>query len=1262
MTFNTTTMRFFVLQFLNKHKPLLLTCMSVLLMIYDVQSGCHDNYLIVDEGLCTSPTLLGMEFIAPAANTGSGTYTVTWWEESTGSGYRKREYLSSDGYSVIKDQYTPPSSLYGGYVYVSVKMPDGCETVRKRLDIQEYTVPSVSYTAWSCSNNQVNLDVSGGTTKQVRKDGNITTSEASEFSFDDPAPFSSYQVRVGNGTCYSDWTSVTVGTNLSVSTPSLSQVGQFCEGASPSTVKVRADGGGVSNQQIGIYHWYYTNGNEITNHYNNEIDLPFDQNGYLCRVKGIDANSRFCFSEQVSLSIAGEQMTSAGSLTMGDKEVCYNQSPGEITASTPVGGIDHVYQWQVSSDGSSWSDIAGGTGASYTPGALVSTTYFRRKVTACGTTLYTGSVKMTVRDYSIYLEARELTCTSPTQLEAEFIVPAAGTGTGNYIITWYSSPTGTANEWRDNINHTSSSEIITVSHEASSALYGQSLWVSIETPGGCETTRQQLDINEYSVPTHTYDAWTCNDSQVSIYLIGGTEKEVRVNGSTYNDTQTNFSFDDAPPYDAYEVRVGENGCYSSWQTVSIGANLDVDLPSSVIVDPYCEASPPANITVTMSGGGVPDPSYTQYNWYDMSGTPITDHYNPVFSLPYDVTGYQYEVYSVDQSSGHACTSTRQNLTILGSQLTDAGTISDVEIITCYNQSPGEITASTPVGGIDHVYQWQVSSDGSSWSDIAGGTGASYTPGALVSTTYFRRKVTACGTTLYTGRVKMTVRDYGIYLEARELTCTSPTQLEAEFIVPAAGTGTGNYIITWYSSPTGTANEWRDNINHTSSSEIITVSHEASSALYGQSLWVSIETPGGCETTRQQLDINEYSVPTHTYDAWTCNDSQVSIYLIGGTEKEVRVNGSTYNDTQTNFSFDDAPPYDAYEVRVGENGCYSSWQTVSIGANLDVDLPSSVIVDPYCEASPPANITVTMSGGGVPDPSYTQYNWYDMSGTPITDHYNPVFSLPYDVTGYQYEVYSVDQSSGHACTSTRQNLTILGSQLTDAGTISDVEIITCYNQSPGEITASTPVGGIDHVYQWQVSSDGSSWSDIAGGTGASYTPGALVSTTYFRRKVTACGTTLYTGRVKMTVRDYGIYLEARELTCTSPTQLEAEFIVPAAGTGTGNYIITWYSSPTGTANEWRDNINHTSSSEIITVSHEASSALYGQSLWVSIETPGGCETTRQQLDINEYSVPTHTYDAWTCNDSQVSIYLIGGTEKEVRVNGSTYNDTQTNFFL
>jgi hypothetical protein len=91
-----------------------------------------------------------------------------------------------------------------------------------------------------------------------------------------------------------------------------------------------------------------------------------------------------------------------------------------------------------------------------------------------------------------------------------------------------------------------------------------------------------------------------------------------------------FSFDDAPPYDAYEVRVGENGCYSSWQTVSIGANLDVDLPSSVIVDPYCEASPPANITVTMSGGGVPDPSYTQYNWYDMSGTPITDHYNPVF--------------------------------------------------------------------------------------------------------------------------------------------------------------------------------------------------------------------------------------------------------------------------------------------------------------------------------------------------------------------------------------------------------------------------------------------------------------------------------------------------------------------------------------------------------------------------------------------------------------------------------------------------------
>ncbi|MCB9245032.1 MAG: PKD domain-containing protein [Flavobacteriales bacterium] len=91
----------------------------------------------------------------------------------------------------------------------------------------------------------------------------------------------------------------------------------------------------------------------------------------------------------------------AGSIG-SDQTICYDFSPAALTSTTDASqsaGM-YEYQWQMSTDNATWSDITGATSADYAPGNLKSDTYFRRSVKTsigCGPK-YTSSVKITVYD------------------------------------------------------------------------------------------------------------------------------------------------------------------------------------------------------------------------------------------------------------------------------------------------------------------------------------------------------------------------------------------------------------------------------------------------------------------------------------------------------------------------------------------------------------------------------------------------------------------------------------------------------------------------------------------------------------------------------------------------------------------------------------------------------------------------------------------------------------------------------------------------
>ena len=80
-----------------------------------------------------------------------------------------------------------------------------------------------------------------------------------------------------------------------------------------------------------------------------------------------------------------------------------------------------------------------------------------------------------------------------------------------------------------------------------------------------------------------------------------------------------------------------------------------------------------------------------------------------------------------------------------------GTIGTAQTI-CEGSNPAALTATAPAGDGVFTFQWQDSPDGTTFTDIAGATLATYAPGALTQDTWYKRVVTSTlGASICTGR-------------------------------------------------------------------------------------------------------------------------------------------------------------------------------------------------------------------------------------------------------------------------------------------------------------------------------------------------------------------------------------------------------------------------------------------------------------------------------------------------------------------------------
>jgi len=113
------------------------------------------------------------------------------------------------------------------------------------------------------------------------------------------------------------------------------------------------------------------------------------------------------------ITVSGQLL--AGSPMASQLQLASGTSPGILSFTPATGGAcsgSYTYQWQNSPDNTTWTNISGATGLTYSPGNLSTTTYYRQQVTCSGTSANSQSIRVvigTIKTNLNYIRERMIT-------------------------------------------------------------------------------------------------------------------------------------------------------------------------------------------------------------------------------------------------------------------------------------------------------------------------------------------------------------------------------------------------------------------------------------------------------------------------------------------------------------------------------------------------------------------------------------------------------------------------------------------------------------------------------------------------------------------------------------------------------------------------------------------------------------------------------------------------------------------------------------
>ena len=282
--------------------------------------------------------------------------------------------------------------------------------------------------------------------------------------------------------------------------------------------------------------------------------------------------------------------------TIGSPQsICSGTAPNQLTSVTPAsGGTGTIaYQWQSSTDNSNFTDIPGATSATYAPGALTTTTYYRRAAsTSTDPVVYTPSVQITVNAL-------------PTVTANH-----AGFGCVNDKIELFSSP-GASYSWTGPNGFTSNLQnpIIPNGTMANAGTYT----VTVTNANGCSASASTtVAVRALPVITASSNGPVCEGATLTLNANGGVDYFwTGPNGFVANNTQNpsiaNVTLAAAGTYTVKGA--GANGCNSETTvTVTVNALPDFTLATTSVL---CNGQANGTITVTATSGTSPF-SYSRF--------------------------------------------------------------------------------------------------------------------------------------------------------------------------------------------------------------------------------------------------------------------------------------------------------------------------------------------------------------------------------------------------------------------------------------------------------------------------------------------------------------------------------------------------------------------------------------------------------------------------------------------------------------------------
>lgn len=730
----------------------------------------------------------------------------------------------------------------------------------------------------------------------------------------------------------------------------------------------------------------------------------------------------------------------------GAQTVCYNAVPTAFTSSSPASSTCYVYyQWQSSTDNSTWSNIGGATSLTYTSTALTTTTYFRRTAKdACGNQTFTASflvsVNSSVNAGNVSGTNAVCTGTSPGTLTN---TSAASGGNGVYTYQWQSSPDNSA--WSNIGGATSSS--YAVGSLATGTYYRinvTSCSQTLPTAGFLVTVNPVVSISAQPVNN---TACSGNPASYAVAASGTTltyqwQEKVGAgafanvtNGGVYSGATSaslTISSVTGKGGNIYQVTVsGACGSPVTSSTVTLTENGPPVINTQPVSASICNGAN-TSFSIVAVGTGL------SYQWQVNTGSGFTNISNggvyagataSTLVLTNPGTGASGYIYQCVVSSSVCSTPTTSNsVTLTVNPVIAANTVSySGSNPICASTAVGVLTGSAPTGGGasgSYVYQWLLSttSGATAFSNIAGSTAQNSSSQPTISqTTWYRRLVTRGGCS-DTSTAYQLVLTPSPSVSVQPATATVCPGSAATFTVTAAN---------------AVSYQWQEKVG--AGAYANTIDGGVYSGSTSSSLTISDVTGKG--TNLYRLVVTGCSASTVTSSAATLN---VPTVVANPSAQSICAG------TATSFSV----------TAGGSSGLTYQWQ-VNTGSGF-TNLSNS---SPYS--------SVTTAALGLSASVSTSYN------------------------AYQYRAVL------NGCTAAASSagvLTVYGQISSNA--ISATQNI-CSGAVPNPFTGSTPLngGGGSFSYQWQTSPDNSTWSNISGATAKDYSSGAISATTYFRRIAT-----------------------------------------------------------------------------------------------------------------------------------------------------------------